>query len=125
MARRRRKYRKRIPLRPVQKLPTIFECPNCGARALTVTISKKELNEEGRVKAIIKCGKCGLYAEMWVPSIYEPVDVYSKFLDKFLEGSIEYKFTKGEKEVSIGELIASQAGEEGFENWKSRAESSK
>ncbi len=93
MARRRKKYRKR-PLRPRPVMPTVYECPHCGARMLTIEINRKERNEQGLVKAVIKCGNCGLYAEMWVPEIYQLVDVYSKFLDAFLEGKIEYSFIK-------------------------------
>ncbi len=115
VGRRRRKYRKPQLLRPIRRLPTIFECPNCGARALSVEIRKREKNERGEVKAIIRCGKCGLYAEMWVPEIFQPVDVYSRFLDAFLEGSIEYKFTKegGEAELSLEELAAGEEEEVG------------
>ncbi len=118
MGRRRKKYRKRISLRPQPRLPTIFDCPNCGARMMTVTIDKKR--RHGRtVVAVITCGKCGLYAEMEVPDIYAPVDVYSKFLDAFLEGRIEYKFKggeSGEAEVSLSELAEEGGeGEEGVE----------
>ncbi len=119
MARRRKKYRKRPLLRPPAKLPTVFSCPNCGANALTVTIDKKSVNEEGLVKAVIRCGKCGLYAEMWVPKIYHPVDVYSKFLDKYLEGEIEYRFIKrggGEEEIGIEELLQGGGEIEGGES---------
>lgn len=112
MGRRRRKYRKPQLLRPQRTLPTVFECPHCGARALTVEINRKKRNEQGQVLAVIRCGNCGLYAEMWVPEIYQPVDVYSKFLDAYLEGTIEYKFTKegGEKKLSLEEL-AGESGE--------------
>jgi transcription elongation factor Elf1 len=96
MARRRKKYRK-IPLRPRPVMPTIYECPNCGSRMLSVTLDKKSRNEQGLIKAVVRCGSCGLYAEMWVPEIYQLVDVYSKFLDGFLEGKVEYTFTKVEE----------------------------
>ncbi len=116
MGRRRRKYRKPQLLRPMRRLPTVFECPHCGARALSVEIRKKERNERGEVKAVIRCGNCGLYAEMWVPEIFQPVDVYSRFLDAYLEGRIEVEFRKeggGERELSIEELAAgSEEGEE-------------
>ncbi|NOZ88465.1 MAG: zinc-binding protein [Crenarchaeota archaeon] len=111
MGRRRRKYRKPQLLRPQRTLPTVFECPHCGARALTVEINKKVRNEQGLVKAVIRCGNCGLYAEMWVPELYQPVDVYSKFLDAYLEGTIEYKFTKeGAGKISL-ESLAEEEGE--------------
>jgi transcription elongation factor Elf1 len=100
-------------------MPTVFECPHCGARAISVEIKKKERNERGEVKAIIRCGNCGLYAEMWVPEIFQPVDVYSKFLDAYLEGKIEVKFLKKaeERTISLEELGAEEseleAGESG------------
>ncbi|KSW11749.1 zinc-binding protein [Pyrodictium occultum] len=109
---RRRKRRKPQLLRAPRTLPTVFECPHCGAKALTVEINKKERNEKGEVKAIIRCGRCGLYAEMWVPEIFHPVDVYSKFLDAYLEGKIEYSFTKEEASISLSELASQEAGEE-------------
>jgi len=115
MGRRRRKYRKPQLLRPMRSLPTVFECPHCGAKALSVEIRKKERNERGEVKAVIRCGRCGLYAEMWVPEIFHPVDVYSRFLDAYLEGRIEVEFRKeggegGEAELSIEDLV-SESGE--------------
>jgi len=122
LGRRRRKYRKRQLLRPQPRLPTVFECPHCGARAISVEIKKKERNERGEVKAIIRCGNCGLYAEMWVPEIFQPVDVYSKFLDAYLEGRIEVKFLKKaeERTISLEELGAEETG---FETGESGAES--
>ena len=118
MGRRRRKYKKRPLLRAPRIMPTVFECPHCGAKAMTVEIKKKERNEQGYVKSIIRCGNCSLYAEMWVPEIFQPVDVYSKFLDAYLEGRIEYRFTKaeGEKTISLEEL-ASEEGEV-VETWE-------
>ena len=111
--RRRKKYRKPQLLRPVRTLPTIFECPHCGARSMSVEIRKKERNEAGLLKAIIRCGSCGLYSEMWVPEIFHPVDVYSKFLDAYIEGKAEYTFTKEEK-VTLEELAeAESVGESG------------
>ena len=129
MGRRRRKYRKPQLLRPVRRLPTVFECPHCGARALSVEIRKKERNERGEVKAVIRCGRCGLYAEMWVPEIFQPVDVYSKFLDAYLEGSIEVEFRKSgeagessEQELSLEELTGSGEGGEVEEEGRGGAE---
>ncbi|MET1129202.1 MAG: zinc-binding protein [Thermoproteota archaeon] len=115
MGRRRRKYRKRIPVSVPRRLPTVYECPNCGARALSVTINKKVRNEAGEVEAVIKCGKCGLVATMFVPSIYEAVDAYSKFLDKFLEGKVEVKFAETEEAtLSLAELeMEAEEGGEG------------
>jgi len=107
VGRRRKKYKKIQLLRPQRRLPTIFECPNCGARMLSVELDKKQKNEKGEILAKVKCGHCGLYTEMWVPQIFQPVDVYSKFLDAYLEGTVEYKILKAE-----GESTPSQALEE-------------
>jgi len=80
---------------------------------MSVEIRKKERNEAGLLKAIIRCGSCGLYSEMWVPEIFHPVDVYSKFLDAYIEGKAEYTFTKEEK-VTLEELAeAESVGESG------------
>ncbi len=126
MGKRRRKYRKPQLMRPLRRLPTVFECPHCGAKALTVEIRKKERNEQGLVKAVITCGNCCLYAEMWVPEIYQPVDVYSKFLDAYLEGTIEYTFTEGCEgeggKVSLEELGEGEEVEEGGEGAEEEAE---
>lgn len=104
MGRRRKKYKKVI--RKVRRIPSVFQCPNCGSRSLTIEFNKG-LDEEGRKIAIIKCGNCGLRAEMHVPEIYETVDVYGKFIDKFTEGAIEISFVeKTEEEATefIGEM---------------------
>ena len=95
-------------LRPQRRLPTIFECPNCGARMLSVELDKKQKNDKGEILAKVKCGHCGLYTEMWVPQIFQAVDVYSKFLDAYLEGAIEYKILKTEETPSqaLEELMA-------------------
>ena len=125
MARRRKKYRKRLLMRQPLRPPDRFDCPNCGAKALTVTIDRKDVDDEGKVKAIIRCSKCGLYAEMRVPKIYEAVDVYSKFLDGFLEGTIEYTFTKpqgGEGTLKLDELVGEGESSSGEEPGKSREE---
>jgi len=110
VGRRRKKYKKIQLLRPQRTLPTIFECPNCGARMLSVDLDKKQKNEKGEILAKVKCGHCGLYAEMWVPQIFQAVDVYSKFLDAYLEGTIEYKILKEEGKPtpsqSLEELMA-------------------
>ncbi len=97
MGRRRKKYKKVV--RKVRRIPSVFQCPNCGSRSLTIEFNK-EFDEEGRKIAVIRCGTCGLRAEMHVPEIYETVDVYGKFIDRFTEGTIEITFVKkAEEEV--------------------------
>ncbi len=115
MGRRRKRRKKLLIRRPT--MPTVFRCPNCEMEALTVEINKKERNEFGYYKAIIRCGNCGLYAEMWVPPIYQPVDVYHKFLDEFVKGTAKYEIRKeaagggGEKRLSLEELLEGEEHE--------------
>ncbi len=90
---RRRKRRKIQIRRPLRTLPKIFQCPNCGVKAVTI-----ELDKETK-KAVIRCGNCKLYAELEVPSAFHEVDVYAKFLDSFYEGTLEYKFIEEEEGV--------------------------
>ncbi len=116
MGRRRKRRKKLLIRRPT--MPTVFRCPNCEVEALTVEINKKETNELGYYKAIIRCGNCGLYAEMWVPPLYQPVDVYHKFLDEFVEGKAKYEIRgeggekREERRLSLEELLGE--GEEEY-----------
>ena len=84
--RRRKKYKVRT--RPKKVLPTIFQCPHCGKKTLTVDF-EKENN-----KAIIKCGSCHIYAEIDVNYMFHPVDAYSKFVDLYHEGAIPLPTTE-------------------------------
>lgn len=86
---RRRKRRKIQIRRPLRTLPKIFQCPNCGVKAVTIELDKNTK------KAIIRCGNCKLYTELEVPSAFHEVDAYAKFLDLFYEGSLEYTFLEG------------------------------
>jgi len=117
MARRRKK---RKIIKKVVKTPLVFQCPSCGSNALSIVFKKED---SGR-KAIISCSRCGLYYEYSnVPSIYQTVDVYNKFIDLFEEGKIkvEYKPVAGVEESIEEELMgealeeAEVAGEEMYE----------
>ncbi|MGC9011365.1 hypothetical protein [Thermogladius sp.] len=101
MGKRRKKY-KRVVKR-VPKIPTVFQCPRCGAKTLSVKFEK--LETPGFKKAIISCGSCGLYAEypQPVPEILQAVDVYAKFLDLYLEGSIKVETRKPSEGEGLGE----------------------
>jgi len=101
MGKRRKKY-KRVVKREV-KVPTVFQCPRCGAKTLSVRFEKTDT--PGFKKAVISCGTCGLYAEypQPVPEIWEPVDVYAKFIDLYLEGKITVEIRKPGKGSEIGE----------------------
>ncbi|PUA32762.1 MAG: hypothetical protein B7O98_04745 [Zestosphaera tikiterensis] len=100
MGRRSRKRYKRF--KPVQRtLPKVFQCPACGMMTLIIDLEsyENELGEE-RKHALVKCmnPKCGLRAELSdLPSIYEVVDTYSKFLDKYSKGELTIWFEKGEQ----------------------------
>lgn len=102
MGRRRKKYKRVV--RRVRRIPSVFQCPHCGSKSLTIDLKKAE--EPGKKLAIIKCGNCGLKALLKAPEIYEPVDVYAKFLDAYTEGTIEVEFvekTSEEEELAGGE----------------------
>ncbi|HIQ03821.1 MAG TPA: hypothetical protein EYH40_05335 [Desulfurococcales archaeon] len=89
MGRRRKKYKKIV--KRVRKIPSIFQCPHCGRISLTVEINKE------RTKAIIQCGSCGLQSELEIAPIFQPVDVYGKFIDMYHSGVAEVKFVKSEE----------------------------
>lgn len=82
---RRRKRRKKV-YRPRRVIPKIFQCPHCGKTTLTIEISK------GTGEATVKCGSCGLQYTTIAPPIFQPVDVYAKFLDEYHEGKAEIVF---------------------------------
>jgi len=99
---RRRKKRKLIARRPKKTIPNIFQCPNCGKTSILIELSKPE---NGVKHAVVKCGYCGLYAELDVPELFQNVDVYAKFLDGFYSGTLEYKFISKSKEEAEGEAV--------------------
>ncbi|MGQ4914507.1 MAG: hypothetical protein ACP6IU_07105 [Candidatus Asgardarchaeia archaeon] len=88
---RRRKGRK-IEKRVKPKLPTVFECPNCGHRSVYVEMNKKE------GFAIVSCGSCGLTAQVKIYEISEPVDAYGDFVDKYYAGEIDVESSEIESE---------------------------
>ncbi len=96
MGRRRKKYKRVV--RKTRRIPSVFHCPNCGSRSMTVEF-KKTNDIPGMKKAIIRCGSCGLYTDMNVPELFEAVDVYNRFVDAFNEGTIEVEFVKKVEEL--------------------------
>ena len=84
MGRRRRRKEIRPPPR---KLPKIYSCPSCGAQTVVVNIDKKNMT------AVVKCGTCGITWETEVKSYEEKIDVYNRFVDKYMEGEIVEKYT--------------------------------
>ncbi len=102
MGRRRRKKARKI-IRVKRTLPKVFQCPNCGIRAMTIEFVEKGQPGSSR-EAIVKCGQCKLYAKIEVPYAFHEVDAYSRFLDLFHEGKVEYTFMEEEEErEEIGE----------------------
>ena len=88
---RRRKSRKKI-IKTMAKIPDVFECPRCAAKALVITIKKSR--DENTASATVSCGSCGLVDDedfIDIPVIYQPVDVYSKFIDLYSEGRARIK----------------------------------
>ncbi len=104
MGRRRKKYKRVI--RRVRRIPTVFQCPHCGSRSLTIDFKKSE--EPGRKLAVVRCGNCRLKTLLEVPEIYETVDVYAKFLDAFTQGTIEIEFEEGAEETEEEELLGEE-----------------
>ncbi len=77
-----RKRKRIVRTKPIPTVPTVFDCPICGAsNAIHI-----ELNREIRT-AIIRCGRCKVQATRPVRTIEEQVDVFGDWLDDLLEES--------------------------------------
>jgi len=93
----RRRKRKLKARRPKRTLPRVFQCPHCGKTTLTIQLNRTE--GEGENIAIVRCGSCGLYYEMKAPAIFQPVDVYAKFVDLYHAGEANFIIKKVEEET--------------------------
>ena len=80
MGRRRRKKEIRIIKK---RIPKIFSCPSCGTESVLIYIDKNKKTSR------VACGSCGLTWNTSIKDYEEPVDVYSRFVDAFLNGSIK------------------------------------
>lgn len=100
MGRRRRKRYKK-PIRVVKKLPTMFQCPVCGQVTLSISIDR-----DARVARIVCTNsECGLRCVVKnVPEIFQPVDVYARFLDAYAKGEAE-TFCSEEMSEEISEEV--------------------
>ncbi|MCY0883723.1 MAG: transcription elongation factor [Acidianus infernus] len=90
----KRKKRTKI-IKPKPKLPKTFECPRCGRIAISVEIKNGI--------AHIKCGNCGLSADIEVPPIFDEANAYGKFIDLYLDGKLEIKESNKEESINEGE----------------------
>jgi transcription elongation factor Elf1 len=100
MGRRSKKRRtiKRIHWRD-RKPPTTFQCPECGSISISVKIQVDE--EQDKRIAYISCGNpsCRLRSIVRdIPSIWQPVDVYSRFIDLYSEGKADIWYEESETE---------------------------
>jgi len=64
-----------------RRLPSIFNCPNCGVNSVSVEI------EGADKRAVVKCGSCGLAGEFQLKNIQKKIDAYNMFVDSFFEKS--------------------------------------
>jgi transcription elongation factor Elf1 len=78
-----KKYKKKLPIKPPKKIPTVFQCPNCGKKSVNVEI------DENRGEATITCGNCGINVKIEIPSIFTAVDAYGRFIDLYYSGGIK------------------------------------
>lgn len=79
-----RKRRKELKVTH-KKLPSIFNCPNCGMNSVSV-----EIDNETR-KAAVKCGSCGRSGEYVLKTLQKKIDAYNMFVDQFFEEAAEPK----------------------------------
>ena len=75
MGRKRRKELKATH----KRLPSIFNCPNCGMNSVSV-----EIDGQTR-KATVKCGSCGRSGEYTLKNLQKKIDAYNMFVDHFFE----------------------------------------
>jgi transcription elongation factor Elf1 len=75
-----RKRKRIVRTKPIPTLPTVFDCPICGAgKSVHIEIDRKI-----RI-AVIRCGTCKVQATRPIRPIEERVDVFGDWLDGLLE----------------------------------------
>jgi len=72
-----RKRKRIVRTKPIPSLPTVFDCPKCGAsKTLNIDIDRKIRT------AVILCGKCKTQIARPIRPIEERVDVFGNWLDE-------------------------------------------
>ncbi len=72
-----RKRKRIVRTKPIPSLPTVFDCPKCGAsKTLNIDIDRKIRS------AVILCGKCKTQITRPIRPIEERVDVFGNWLDE-------------------------------------------
>ena len=72
-----RKRKRIVRTKPIPSLPTVFDCPLCGAsKTLNIDIDRKIRS------AVILCGKCKTQIVRPIRPIEERVDVFGNWLDE-------------------------------------------
>lgn len=71
--------RKKVLKKPPKRLPSVFACPNCGNKSISIDVKKDE------EKAEVKCGICGIRAEVMISTVEDAVDAYGKFIDDYYQ----------------------------------------
>ncbi len=69
--------RKRVIRVIRKKLPSVFNCPQCGMTSIRVLINPNETSK-------VVCGSCGLnWEKKGVTKKTETIDIYNEFVDNF------------------------------------------
>ncbi len=89
-----RKRKRIVRTKPIPSLPTVFDCPKCGAsKTLNIDIDRKIRT------AVILCGKCKTQLTRPIRPIEERVDVFGNWLDELEAATFDEETSSADKEV--------------------------
>lgn len=87
-----RKRKRIVRTKPIPSLPTVFDCPKCGAsKTLNIDIDRKIRT------AVILCGKCKTQIARPIRPIEERVDVFGNWLDELEAATFDEETTSPDK----------------------------